>query len=462
MSTGLVEVNPLKARMLTHLACKFSLSRVRTQRLAVEGIWIIIGQIASVAGSLVCVRILTGYLTPEQYGELALANTIGDLIGQVFTGGLVLGIGRFYSIALEQADLHQYLRASRLCMGRAMLAVLCVAIATIIVMGLFKVWAWIPLTLTCLIVAAVTSCNSALSSIQNAARQRRLVALHSAGAAWLKIALAASFLSLFGIFATVAAASSAVTILCVTGSQLYFLRHLTRQHSRDSTANTATQWGKEIWAFALPLSAWGLFTWIQQSSDRWALQTFATTAELGQYAALFSLGYTPISVMSGLLLTLVAPVAYQRAGSRTTDEGTRHVGSMLLRLTAVTVCLTLVAAVVAWMFHGWLFGWIVAPAYRSKSYLLPWVVIAGGFFCAGQVLALNQLVKLQTRSLLVPKIATAALAVAMNFVGAHYFGVDGVVAGLIGFSVLYFVWLSLLFTSKTADQQRENDRQEDA
>jgi O-antigen/teichoic acid export membrane protein len=89
-------------------------------------------------------------------------------------------------------------------------------------------------------------------------------------------------------------------------------------------------------------------------------------------------------------------------------------------------------------------------------------VIAGGFFCAGQVLALNQLVKLQTRSLLVPKVVSAALAVGMNFVGAHYFGVDGVVAGLIGFSMLYFAWLSFLFKSTTTDQQREHDRQEDA
>jgi O-antigen/teichoic acid export membrane protein len=131
--------------MLAHLARKFSLSRVRARRLGAEGSWILIGQIASIAGSLVCVRVLTGFLSPEQYGELALANTIGDLIGQVFTGGLLIGIGRFYSIALERGELNQYLRASRRCMGLAMLAVLGVAIAIIVALGLLKFWAWIPL-----------------------------------------------------------------------------------------------------------------------------------------------------------------------------------------------------------------------------------------------------------------------------------------------------------------------------
>jgi O-antigen/teichoic acid export membrane protein len=443
--------------MLAHFARKFSWSRVRTQRLGVEGSWIIIGQIASVAGSLVSVRVLTGYLSPEQYGELALAITFGDLVGQVLTGGLVAGVGRFYSIALERADLHQYLRASHMCMGQAMLAVLGVASVISIAMVLFSAWAWIPLVLTCLLVAAISSYNSALSSIQNAARQRRVVALHSAAAAWLKIALAASFLNVFGVSATVAAASSAVTIFCINVSQFYFLRLLTRQHPRDSDASTASHWRRELWKFALPFSAWGLFSWAQQSSDRWALQTSATTAELGQYATVFNLGYTPISIASGLLLTLVAPVAYQRAGARTSDDATKHVTSMLLRITAATLGLTLVASVAAWTCHAWLFEWIVGSDYRSKSYLLPWVVIAGGVFSAGQVLALNQLVNLQTRSLLIPKTVTAVLAVGMNFAGAHYFGVDGVVVGLIGFSTLYFAWICLLFTSRTTALHKEQD-----
>ena len=441
-------------KMLAYFAHMISVNRGRIQRLGAEGSWIILGQMAAVAGSVVSVRVLTGFLSPEQYGELALAGTISDLIGQVLTGGLILGLGRFYSIAAERADLHQFLRAARSCMGQAMLAVLCVAIALSIVMGVVNAWDWIPLSLTCLFAAAVASYNSAISSIQTAARQRREVALHSACAPWLKLALVACFLNLIGISATSAAAGSAVSILAVTSSQLYFLRRSTRQHSRIPQANTASQWQREVWTFALPLSAWGVVTWVQQSSDRWALQTFSTTAELGQYAALFSLGYTPVSVASGLLTTLIAPVAYQRASAGTAYDKTKHVSSLLLSMTAATVCMTLVAAFAAWMYHDWLFHWIVAAEYRAMSYLLPWVVIAGGIFASGQVLALFQLVRLKSRSLLIPKIVTAILGVGVNFAGAYYFGVAGVVAGLIAFSALYFAWMGLLFANEISPRHK--------
>jgi len=177
----------------------------RLRRLGSEGGWIIAGQVATVAGSLASVRVLTGYLSPTHYGDLALALTLYGLASQVFTGGLIAGIGRFYSIAVEQADLHQYLKGSLLCMNRAIVA-------------LFGV--------------AISSYNSALSSIQSAARQRIVVALHASGDAWLKIALAVLLLRLFGISASTVVVGFAISAFFVTVSQLCFLRKLSAQHAQ--------------------------------------------------------------------------------------------------------------------------------------------------------------------------------------------------------------------------------------
>lgn len=55
----------------------------RIKRLAKEGSWILIGQCVSLVASLVWVRVLTKHLSPAQYGELALALTLGMLVGQV-------------------------------------------------------------------------------------------------------------------------------------------------------------------------------------------------------------------------------------------------------------------------------------------------------------------------------------------------------------------------------------------
>ena len=64
----------------------------RAYRLAKEGSWILSGQISSVIGSLVLVRVLTEYLEPSEYGYLALGLTFASLVNQLVMVGLIAGI----------------------------------------------------------------------------------------------------------------------------------------------------------------------------------------------------------------------------------------------------------------------------------------------------------------------------------------------------------------------------------
>ena len=70
-------------------------NRDRVLRLFKEGTWIAIGQLVSIVGSIVLVRVITEYLEPARYGELALGLTVGGFINQVVMGGVAGGIGRF-------------------------------------------------------------------------------------------------------------------------------------------------------------------------------------------------------------------------------------------------------------------------------------------------------------------------------------------------------------------------------
>ena len=56
-------------------------------------------------GGLLGVRILTAYLTPSQYGELALGITMGGFFYSVLIGPLTNGITRFFSIAKEKKEI---------------------------------------------------------------------------------------------------------------------------------------------------------------------------------------------------------------------------------------------------------------------------------------------------------------------------------------------------------------------
>ena len=414
----------------------------RYRRLTVEGGWIVVGQVASVIGSLVLVRVLTERLDPMQYGQLALGLTVAGLVNQVVMGGISNGIGRFYSIAAEKQDLGSYLRASRQLMHYATLAVL--AIGLILASGLLLLGysRWMELAAVTLVFAVFSGYNSAFSVIQNAARQRANVAFHGALDAWLKILLAVGVLLWLGNSSTAVVMGYALSSLLVAGSQFIFLRRLISP--RPSSNGDSRYWVERIWAYSWPFPTWGIFTWVQQSSDRWALESFATTQDVGLYAVLFQLGYTPITMVTGLAVAFLGPILYQRSGDATEHIRNSHVRRLVWRMTCFCIALTLMAFLLTLGLHGWLFRLLVAMEYRHVSYLLPWMVLAGGIFAGGQILSLKMLSELKSKSIVGVKVGTAILGVLFNLYGAFMAGVMGVIAASLSFSTIYFIWMFFL------------------
>lgn len=414
----------------------------RFHRLAKEGSWIVAGQIAAVLGALVLVRVLTEYLEPSQFGQLALGLTVAGLVNQVVMGGVTAGIGRFYSIAAEKNDLPAYLHASQRLMGYATAVVAAIAIFLMVGLLWFSYSQWMGLAAAALAFSVLSGYNASLSGIQNAARQRAVVAFHGGLDAWLKILLAVGVMLWLGSSSTAVVLGYALSSLLVTASQIFFLRRQIRPKVEKLQASE--KWGKLIWVYSWPFSTWGVFTWAQQVSDRWALQAFASTQEVGLYAVVFQLGYAPIGLATGMAMTFLGPILYQRSGSATDQTRNASVHHIAWCITFAGLLMTALAFVFTFSLHEWIFDLLVANQYHSVSPLLPWMILAGGIFAAGQLLALKLMSEMKSASMTAAKIVTATLGVVLNTYGASQFGLQGVVAALVAFSGIYFFWMAWL------------------
>lgn len=440
---ALVEMRPARVR---------SLDIARMQRLVGEGAWIVTGQVAAVLGSLAAVRVLTEYLTPAQYGELALGLTIAGLVNQVVMGGVGNGIGRFYSIAAEKGDLPGYLKASRRLLGYATLAV--AAIASLLMLGL--VWTdrtqWLGLAAAALIFALLAGYNSCLSGVQNAARQRQIVALHSALDSWLKIALAVGVMFWLGTSSTAVVIGYALSALIVTASQLVFLRRLASRHVRRAPgATTPAEWAGNMWRYGWPFSLWGVAAWLQSSSARWALETYEGLHHVGLFQVLMQFSY-PIQLAIGFTLSFVSPILFQRVGNAVDRDRIKAVRSVTRNIAMMALVLTLFLALISALFHDIIFFFIVGSDYHTVSHYLWAVILGAGMLGTSQLISVYLLCALRSKDITIAGVWTGFFGVLLNYSGAAVWGLQGSVFAQLTYATANMAWLFLLVYSGNQKQ----------
>jgi hypothetical protein len=269
------------------------------------------------------------------------------------------------------------------------------------------------------------------------------VAWHNAVEPWLRLAIAVLILDSVGGGSRAVMGAYAVAALLVLCSQRYFVQRTVSTQSVSEAPDEA-KWRDLIWRNAWPMGAWGAFVWAQGASDRWALEMFATTAAVGQYAVLFQLGYTPITLATSFLITFLGPVLFQRAVAASNASRNQDVKSLTWCFAGAALALTVIGTAAAMMWHGVVFAVLTdgASSYADVSPLLGGVVFAGGLFATGQILALKPTSDLQLTTLIAPKIVTAIIAVIGNVALARSYGVTGVVASLIIASAAYALWMA--------------------
>jgi O-antigen/teichoic acid export membrane protein len=312
---------------------------------------------------------------------------------------------------------------------------------------------WLGLAAAALVLSILSGYNNTLSGIQNAARQRAIVAFHGGLDAWLKVLLTVGFMFFLGASSTVVIMSFACSSLIITASQLFFLyRTIPIQNGRLPKGRN---WIADVWAYSLPFSTWGAFTWMQQVSDRWALEAYATTSDVGQYAVLLQLGFAPIVLVTGMTMSFLGPILYQKAGDATNRVRTSSVDKIGWRMTQISLLITLLSFVIAFSWHDYLYRLIVGEEYRSSSNLLPWLVLAGGVFSSGQMLALKLMSEMKSAVMTNAKITTALIGTVLNFVGCVLTGLPGVVGGMLASSIIYFLWIAVLARRLSIDAEME-------
>jgi O-antigen/teichoic acid export membrane protein len=423
------------------------LCSIRVRKVGGEFFWVASGQAAVALGGLVAVKALTQKLPPLQYGELALGMTFCTLVNLTMFAGPGAAALRFFTTAREHHQIKAFIKAiSSMTVLRTFL--MC-GLSGIVLMGLLMAGSgkWTGIITASIFLAVFSSYTGILDCIQNAARQRVVVAWHQGLFQWLRFLIAVAFINLLGAFSAAAMWGYVLASIVILASQLlFFFSRIAPIAGKEQDAPPAlvSKWTAQLNSYSWPFAYWGIFTWLLTVSDRWVLQIFTQTSEVGLYAVLYQLGYYPISVMLTMVVQLLVPLIFARAGSGADRLRQSRARELNVGLFMGSMCITLVMTVAAYFFHAQIFSVLVAPEFRSISVLLPAMVLSGGVFGCGQVASILLMSGSETSLLLAPKIGSALLGVMLNVAGAYLFGVRGVVWAGVLISLCYLTWILFL------------------
>lgn len=396
-----------------------------------ESLWVAVGQGSAALAGVVGIRLLAERMSPEDYGRLALAMTFASLAQHVAISPICGAVVRHYSAALEADRLGAFRGVTRKLIERSIAIQIVIGIIAGVLLygcGLGN-WALLAVAATAFSVTATLA--EVLRAIPVAARLRPRAALHLAAGHWGRVILAALLVT--GSVVPAAAALggyAAASLLMALSLSWYWARdRRSPLWQLGGTSKAQEELRSQLVLYLVPIATCGVFLWVQAAAPRWALKAFCGDAAVGQYAALFQLGWYPVMLFGMLCMELSSPWLFRMAGDGSDAQRLARSARWNTRLVAVVIACSLIGTGLAWLSYDWVFALIAQASYQVAAPLLPLMVLAAGLHTAAETQSLRLWTAMRTRSLLAPKIWTAAATVLLSSAGAMLAGMQGVVIG---------------------------------
>ena len=204
-----------------------------------------------------------------------------------------------------------------------------------------------------------------------------------------------------------------------------------------------------------------LIFWVNGLGDRYVIGYLMTAAEVGLYAAIYTIINEAFNRSAMVLLRIFQPVYFQLYSLNQTREAFK----ILWIWIASVVALGIIGVLLLLVTGDWLVSWILAKSYHSAVTLIPAIALGCALHALGTVISQPLLAKKRTRWLLLGRLCgavTAAISIPLmvdsyGLPGAAmanpvYFGVEALVLAL-----LAKPWRNISSKNKQAIEERQED-----
>jgi O-antigen/teichoic acid export membrane protein len=404
-----------------------------------EAGWVVLGQVGTVLGSLVGLKILTQVLPKEIYGQVNLITVAMILPGWLLFAPFLQAAVRMYASSREEGELPSLLRTSL--SVYAAVSVLVAVGGTVLVSAGFLVRTGISQTgiLIAFLVFLADTWLLLGVGLSGAARLRVRVASLSIMIAWTRPLCAVSFVVAFGPSVVhVMAGYLLAPVLVLPIALRPVLVGIRQQEGKWIQRDIL----RKMIVYGAPFAIWSTLSWTQNYVDRYMLQMNLGSAVVGPYVVAYQVAGLPFSLGLAFLVQFINPIVFERAGAGT--EMARLASAQAIVRSSVRLFCSLGIPVLVIYEAA---GVSVITLLTSGEYAVPNGVLtilgAGALAqCAAQILMTSILAhnqpKLLIGAFLIPGILSAPLSWSLVRLG-------GVWGAAISNAVTSFVFLASVY-----------------
>ena len=176
---------------------------------------------------------------------------------------------------------------------------------------------------------------------------------------------------------------------------------------------------------------YGIFTWLLLSTDKWAIEYFIGSYELGLYIIIYQIGYYPMTFIGNIISQFYTPIYYQK-----------ETNLSLKKFMFLILFISLIFSYLSWQFNTEITTMLLSNNYLKFSVYLPILVLAGGIYSTGQYLSIHFQKKMMLGLLMKIKIFTSLIGIIIYCSLIFFYGVRGLIFGSLIFSTIFFITMN--------------------
>ena len=132
--------------------------------------------------------------------------------------------------------------------------------------------------------------------------------------------------------------------------------------------------------FSLPFIIWGVFIWLQNMVNRWYIDLFLAKSDVANYSIMTSLALLPASTIIAVIGQYFAPIAYQKE-----SEEYGYIAKSNKKFIFYSCFFWLIVLVITYIVKDYLIVLLLDKKYTDVSWTLPILMIGTAIYATGQI-----------------------------------------------------------------------------